>query len=117
VETEVMSDTFDPMQQWFASIVAAMRDEPGVAYGSQNKRGFGASALKVDGRIFAMMSSRGGFVVKLPRERVEALERAGQGRRFDPGHGRLMREWLAVEQATYEQCLSLAREALQFVRA
>jgi hypothetical protein len=112
-----MSDTLDPQQRQFDAVAAAMRGEPGVTHGTQNKRGFGASALKVEGKIFAMISSRGSFVVKLPRGRVEALERAGEGKRFDPGHGRLMKEWIAVEQTTYEQCLSLAREALQFVRA
>jgi hypothetical protein len=34
-------------------------------------KGFGSSALKVEGRIFAMLTSRSEFVVKLPRERVD----------------------------------------------
>jgi hypothetical protein len=33
--------------------------------------------------------------VKLPRERVDELVEAGAGHRFDPGHGRLMKEWVA----------------------
>lgn len=38
--------------------------------------------------MFAMVSSNGNFVVKLPKQRVEQLEGSGAGRRFDPGHGR-----------------------------
>lgn len=76
--------------------------------------GFGASALKVDGRIFAMMSSKGKFVVKLPKERVDALVAARKGAYFDPGHGRLMKEWLEMKSGQ-AQWLSLAQEARDFV--
>jgi hypothetical protein len=34
---------------------------------------FGSSALKVHGKIFAMVSSAGQFVVKLPEARVDQL--------------------------------------------
>ncbi len=42
------------------------------------------SALKVDGKIFAMWSSKGAFVVKLPKTRVAALVADGKGEYFDP---------------------------------
>ncbi len=44
-----------------------------------------------------MISSKGKFVVKLPRQRVDALVATGEGERFDPGHGRLMKEWIAFD--------------------
>ena len=81
----------------------------------QARRGFGSSALQVGGKIFAMVSSNGSFVVKLPKQRVEQLEASGVGQRFDPGHGRLMKEWLALDPSSNEDWLSLAREALRFV--
>ena len=59
-------------------------------------RGFGTGALAVNGRIFAMLSSRGEFVVKFPRDRVDALVASRAGTPFDAGRGRLMREWLAL---------------------
>jgi hypothetical protein len=83
--------------------------------GSPGKKGFGSSALQVHGKIFAMVSSRGSFVVKLLKHRVESLEAAGAGQRFDPGHGRLMKEWLALQPTSKESWLSLAREAMRFV--
>lgn len=86
----------------------------GVGDGGGNRRSFGSNALKVDGRIFALFS-HDRLVVKLPAKRVEILIAEGAGRRFDPGHGRLMREWLDVgidDPATWH---NLASEALAFV--
>jgi hypothetical protein len=111
-----MTNAAPATQQGFASVVAALEAEPGVTVGSKSKKGFGSSALQVDGKIFAMVSSSGSFVVKLPRQRVQALEAAGTGQRFDPGHGRLMKEWLSLAQGSDAQWLALAREALLFVR-
>jgi hypothetical protein len=70
----------------------------------------------VNGKIFAMVSSQGDFVVKLPKSRVEELVNAGVGTPFEPGPGRVMKEWLAMsrEQKT-PGWLDLAREARRFV--
>jgi hypothetical protein len=97
----------------FVPVVKAFAKDGRVVYGGKGK-GFGSSALKVDGKLFALMSSRGLFVAKLPRERVEELVRLGKGRPFDPGHGRLMKEWLEVDGGE-SSWLPLAREARQFV--
>jgi len=102
-------------QARFGAIASALASEPNVSLGSSGKKGFGSSALQVGGKIFAMVSSTGSFVVKLPRNRVEELEGAGVGQRFDPGHGRLMKEWLSLDPASGEDWLPLAREALHFV--
>ena len=71
--------------------------------------------LKVNGKIFAMFG-RGKFVAKLPKQRVDELVSGGIGERFDPGHGRLMKEWIAIESRT-EGWLELAKEAYKFVKA
>ncbi|HXB53155.1 MAG TPA: hypothetical protein VN461_00100 [Vicinamibacteria bacterium] len=96
----------------FAAVVREFSGERRVVYGG---KGFGSSALKLDGRIFAMLSSKGGFVVKLPRERVDELVGRGHGQYFDPGRGRLMKEWLAVSSRSISW-LELAREAYGFAR-
>jgi hypothetical protein len=95
-----------------AKVVAAFARERGVTYGG---KGFGSSALKVNGSIFAMMDAHGTFVVKLPKERVAALVTAGKGNCFDAGKGRPMKEWLAVRTPP-KSWLDLAREAWRFVR-
>src|SRR5947209_5811377 len=102
-------------EEQFAAIVEALVGEPGVT--PPVGAGFGASGLKVGGKIFAMLSSSGAFLVKLPKSRVDALIAAGKGERFDPGHGRLMKEWVAIAPTCMAEWLPLAREAKAFVAA
>ena len=97
----------------FAAVVAAFLDDPDVT--PPSGQGFGASGLRVQGKIFAMLSSKGEYVVKLPQRRVAALVAGGVGDYFDPGHGRRMNEWLQVEPTSALDWLELAREALAFV--
>jgi len=68
----------------------------------------------VDGKIFAMLV-RGRIVAKLPKNRVEDLVSSGKGERFDPGHGRLMKEWVAVGTGRVNW-VGLAKEAYEFVK-
>jgi hypothetical protein len=93
----------------FAPIAAVFRRDPAVTSGKM----MSAFGLKVNGKIFAMFP-RGRFVAKLPKTRVDALVAAGQGDYFDPGHGRKMKEWIAMDEheATW---LGLAKEAYRFV--
>ncbi len=94
----------------FAAVVTALTSEARVTYGGQ---GFGSRGLRVDGRIFAMLSTREQFVVKLPRARVAALVRKGQAVHFSPT-GRPMQEW-AVITSERLSWMRLAREAYAFV--
>ena len=112
-----MTDPNSGPTEHYATIVDAFRGDPDVTYAADvpgGKRGFGSSALTVKGKIFAMLVN-GRLVVKLPRPRVDALVGSGDGERFDPGHGRLMKEWLAVAPTSEERWLVLAREAKAFV--
>ena len=77
-------------------------------------RMFGSSGLKVDGKIFAM-AVKGRLVVKLPRERVQELIESGEAEPFDPGHGRVMKEWVAVPPTDAQGWAGLAEEAFSFV--
>lgn len=96
----------------YAELVRAFLGQEGV---TQEGTGFGSSSLKVGGSIFALLSSQGRFVVKLPRQRVDELIASGDGDRFDPGHGRLMKEWLALRPSSSMDWGVLAREAKEFV--
>ena len=75
---------------------------------------FGAISLKTNGKIFAMLVN-GRLVVKLDRQRVDELVGSGAGKRFDPGHGRLMKEWLDLDSDSDETWLDLATESEAFV--
>ena len=96
----------------FRTIVEAFQKKAGVTIGG---KGFGSSGLKANGKLFAMISSRGQFVVKLPRMRAQELVRLGKGKPFDPGHGRLMKEWVSLD--SFESSWpELAKEAYEYVR-
>jgi len=102
----------------YAAVVKAMAGKGGVTHSEpdDSKRGFGANALKINKKIFAMLASNDRFVVKLPRPRVDALVAAGFGQRFDPRrNGRAMKEWLVVGAGREAQWLPLAKEAMEFV--
>ena len=113
-----MSHASATPEERFAALVEALLGHPGVTHSSDvsGKRLFGASALKVHDKIFAM-PVKGRLVVKLPRQRVDALIASGDGERFDPGHGRVMKEWLSLEPGSAIDWLSLATEAMDFVAA
>jgi len=102
-------------EEHFQRVVRAFAGHPNVSVGAGRKKGFGASALSTRAKIFAMLSSRNRFVVKLAKARVEVQVAAGRGTRFDPGHGRLMKEWLEVAPGHEADWLTLAREAQRFV--
>jgi hypothetical protein len=108
----------------FAGLVSAFSAEPDVtvpgspdATGSPgslgSQRGFGSSALKVGGSIFAMLSVDQ-LVVKFPASRVQELIKSGEGESFAAGRGKPMKEWVAV--ATPTQWRALTEEAPNFVR-
>lgn len=99
-------------EERYAALVRFFLTQPGV---TREGKGFGSEALRVGGSIFALFSSRGEFVVKLPRARVEALTTSGDGHQFDPGHGRLMKEWLALRRDSRKDWKALATEAKAFV--
>ena len=109
-----MGDPAITPEERYARLVETFLDTGHVTLGPPGKQGFGSSALWTSDHIFAMLV-RGRLVVKLPRPRVDALVASGAGERFDPGHGRRMKEWLSVASASEELWLPLAGEALAFV--
>ncbi len=114
-----MSDPPITPEERYTAIAEALLSNPDVTQSSgvtEPKRRFGASGVRVNNKIFAMLVN-GSLVVKLPRQRVDALIAAGAGERFDPGHGRLMKEWLTIGPASGDGWLPLASEAMQFVAA
>ena len=96
-------------------VLAPVADAFADVRGVSRRRMFSSeNAFSVNGKIFAMLT-HGCFVVKLPKERVDDLVEAGKGKRFDPGHGRLMKEWISVEAGVLPW-VALAKEAHSYVR-
>jgi len=105
----------------FVSVINAFAADPKLApvvdayAASKNQHGrkFGSNGLKVNGKLFAMVT-KGKLVVKLPKERVDALVASRAGENFDPGHGRKMKEWVSITSSKLSWP-DLAREAHDFV--
>lgn len=95
-----------PQQGSYDRITAALL-HPMVEQGK--RRGFGFATLQVRGKIFALLSSHGSFVVKLSRVRVVEAIVSHAGEAFELVPGRAMKEWLVVTEPRH--WLSLAEEA------
>ena len=110
-----MADAGEELEELFQKVVSALERQPGVTCDTPGSKLFGHSALKVNEKIFAMVSSGGHFVVKLPKSRVDVLEASGVGKRFEASRGQPMKEWLEVRSTSHREWLQLATEALHFV--
>ena len=96
-------------EEVLAAIAAGFAADPEVA----RTRMFGSDGLKAAGKVFAI-ASRGKLVLKLPKSRVDELVAAG-ARRFEPGPGRVMKEWVALEPDARTDWKALAEQARRFV--
>jgi hypothetical protein len=95
----------------FAPVVEAFADDP---YVTCHEKVLSSKPLKVRGKIFAIPGN-GDLVLKLPKHVVDELVSTGQGTRFDPGHGRLMKEWVVLTIESRKLWVALARQARTFV--
>jgi len=98
----------EPIDPRFAKVADAFADDADVTVGKM----MAVYGLKVRGKIFAMVRN-GRLVVKLPKPRVDALVDSGKGVRFEPGPGRVMKEWVELESP--RAWTELATEAKAFV--
>ena len=96
----------------FAKVIEVLSKNRGVTIGG--RKGLGRGALKVKGKIFVMISSQGQFVVKLSKNRVDALPPQALVKRFEPRPGKSMKEWLVVT-ALRSDWVKLAKEGCDFV--
>ena len=107
-----------PPRARFEDLVTEFNDVDGVTP-PRGGAGFGRSALRYRGKIFAMLV-RGALVVKLPADRVAALVAAGHGAHFDANKGTPMREWFAAgpdpAADSAPSWSALAAEALAFAQ-
>ncbi len=95
----------------FALVVSAFARDRSVTRGKM----FSSSNVpSVNGKIFAMLV-KGKLVVNLPKQRVDELVVARVGAYFDPGHGRLMKQWISISPGR-GAWVELAKDAYDFVR-
>lgn len=99
----------------YEDLVDALVGQDGVTP-PQGGAGFGRSAIRFNGKIFAMFV-RGKLVLKLPEQRIDDLIAAGHGERFDANKRTPMREWLSLNPGSDQPWLPIAQEALSFARS
>lgn len=92
----------------FLGVTRAFASDPAVTVGTM----FGSTTLKVHGKVFAMLV-KGSLVLKLPRTDVDMLITERIGTRFDPGHGKPMKEWVSIAPDR-RRWLALAKSARDF---
>lgn len=118
---DIENERVDAAAARYAALATTFAREDGVTYGRAGSRpakrgGFGASALTHGGRMFVFLS-HGRLVAKLPAARVAALVASGVADPYDPGHGRVMREWVTLrDDADDAIWRTVAHEALTFAR-
>jgi hypothetical protein len=110
----VSHDGNDSAAAKFDDLVSTFVGVPDVLSPGFSK-GFGSSALRVNGKIFAMLV-RGRLVVKLSSARVTELVQGGQGTNFDANKGKPLKQWLVVNGYSEQNWEDLSNEALNFVR-
>lgn len=106
-------------EERYVALVGELLNYPNVTPppdGSQAKKKFGSSGLRVQNKIFAMLV-KDKLVLKLPKTRVDALTASGDGEPFESGPGRIMKEWLTLAPTSQKEWLDLAKEAMEFVAA
>ena len=89
----------------------------GEGGGLEPGRMFSSVGLKTANGKFCAFSKDNELVVKLPAERVSQLIANGEGRAFDAGKGRPMKEWARLSPADEDACAAYVCEARDFVAA
>ena len=70
-------------------------------------------SLKINKKMFAQFS-KGNFIIKLPKERVTELKDQGIGQDYDPGNGKIMKEWVIIPKEYGHSWIELTEEAKKF---
>lgn len=89
----------------FKTVIDAFNGDASVT----SAKMFGADGLKISGKFFATFFKRV-FVIKLSKERVAELVKSGKGVYFDPGMGKVMKEWVAIDPSASDEWVDLAKE-------
>lgn len=96
----------------YAALARRFIGQPRVSLPAEKAGKFGSNALKVDGKVFAMLV-KGALAVKLSPAEVESATIAGHGEPLAMGR-RVMKEWLLVSEAS-QRWYAIAERARAFV--
>lgn len=95
-------------------LYSLIADELGKDAAVSQSKMFGSQGFKIAGKVFAVLV-KGKLVLKLPKETVGQFIATEKGEHFDPGHGKIMKEWVALKPISPDEWLALAKHAKDFV--
>ncbi len=70
-------------------------------------------ALKIKKKMFVFLN-KGNMTVKLPKERVTELLSSGEGLPYDPGNGKIMKEWVIIPLKDSDKWINFVEEGMRF---
>ena len=70
-------------------------------------------SLKIRKKMFVMLN-KGRLIVKLPKERVTQLLNSREGQPYDPGNGKIMKEWIIIPVEFCNKWIEIAAEGKEF---
>ena len=73
-------------------------------------------SLKIRTKMFVFAKGKN-IVLKLPKERVSELLNSGEGLPYDPGNGKIMKEWVIIPPELSKKWVSLTVEAMKFAKS
>ena len=70
-------------------------------------------SLKIRKKMFVFFN-KDSIIVKLPKKRVTQLLESGVGLPYDPGNGKIMKEWIIIPEKFSDKWISYVSEAKEF---
>ena len=101
-------------QQRYAHLVAHLRCYPGVKVTVLKGMGLSRTALSIRGEIFAMLSTTGELLVKLPAAQRASTSLSDEGLRASPARQPNVAGWAVVSDDLRHDWLRLAEAARSF---
>ena len=84
-------------------------------YENQENIAFQGKAVKLVNKMFAFVG-KGLLVVKLDKKRVTEMLESGEGLPYDPGNGKIGKEWVIIGGESLKKWEAYADEAKEFVK-
>ena len=70
-------------------------------------------ALKIKRKMFVFLN-QDNITVKLPKNRVTELLASGEGLPYDPGNGKIMKEWVTIPLKISDKWMAFVQEGMEF---
>jgi len=70
-------------------------------------------SLKIKRKMFVFLNKEN-ITIKLPKKRVTELLDSGEGLPYDPGNGKIMKEWVTIPHKSSDKWMDFVKEGMEF---